>query len=68
MTHREAVAFAKELRRQKKEINQRETQGTRRSLYGLAVVAVILAGLVHMASLVYLHQTTAQYSQIATTQ
>ena len=66
MTHKEAVAFAEELRRQKKEICQQETRATRQSLYGLAVLAVILVGLVHVASLVYQHHTTAQLTQIAT--
>ena len=65
MTHKEAVAFAMELRRQKNEICRRESQLTRRSLYGLAVIAVILAGLGHVVSLAYQHHADAQHTQIA---
>jgi hypothetical protein len=65
MTHKEAVAFAKELRRQKNEISQREKQTTRQSLYGLAIIAVILAGLGHAVSLAYQYQTEAGQTQIA---
>ena len=65
MTHKEAVAFATELRRQKNEICKRETQATRRSLYGLAVIAVILAGLGHVVSLAYQHHADSEHTQIA---
>lgn len=37
----------------------------RRSLYGLAVIAVILAGLGHVVSIAYQHHADAQHTQIA---